>query len=547
MDGKPKRVNQTYLGSAESIIKKLETQKPTQPLHSEIESFGDVSLIYDLAERLSLVEMLNQCFPKRNQGITLGAYTLIAAVNRAVNPTAKKNIADWYSKTILKNIMPLPKAGLSCQRFWDNMDTIRDDDIALFEETFLEAVLEKYPIDTTRLIYDATNFFTFYAADTDSELAKAGHCKHNRSHLKIVGLSMMITPDFNMPLLYDVYPGNKHDSDEFHAMILKMQDRYTKITGKTADITISFDRGNNDIDNIELLEAGRIPFHYVGGLRLSQVSELLYVPKTKYATLRDEHSKTKEKTKVFRTKINLYSRDLTVLVTFDPKLYKKHVYTHEENISKTLDELEDLKQQLLKRSAQKTIKGRQMTEESVSERLKKILHRDHMKNIFVTDITVRECPNRPLISYRLNKNASIETARTHFGKRAFFTNRHEWTNEEIVGTYNSAWHVEGVFRQLKNADYLSVRPLFHWTDQKIKVHIFYCILAYRLCCILNHELREAGIDISINKMLESLGEIRKVITVYGTNNSDIVISLSKGSDIAEKILDFYGLRAKYLS
>ena len=76
---------------------------------------------------------------------------------------------------------------------------------------------------------------------------------------------MMITPEFNMPLLYDVYPGNTHDSVEFNTMVAKMQGRYTKITGKPADITISFDRGNNDEDNIALLENGRIPFHYVGG------------------------------------------------------------------------------------------------------------------------------------------------------------------------------------------------------------------------------------------------------------------------------------------
>ena len=547
VDGKPKRVKQIYLGSAQTIIKKLETQKPTQPLHSEIEAFGDVCLIYDLAERLSLVEMIDQCLPKRNQGISLGVYVLIAAINRAVHPTAKKNIADWYSKTVLKNIVPVPKSGLSCQRFWDNMDSIKDENIVLFEETFLEAILEKYPIDTSRLIYDATNFFTFYASDTKSNLAKTGHSKENRSNLKIVGLSMMITPDFNLPLLYDVYPGNTHDSVEFNAMVTKMQDRYTKITGKPADITISFDRGNNDEDNIELLENGRIPFHYVGGLRLSQVDTLLEIPKTKYATLRDDYCKTKEKTKVYRTKMNLYSRELTVLVTFDPRLYKKHIHTHEENISKTQTELEALRQQLNKRAAQDVLKGKQMTKESVSNRLKKILSRDHMDKIFVTDIIVRDCPNRPLITFRLNKKASAEIIRKYFGKRAFFTSRHEWSNEEIVGTYNSAWHVEGVFRQLKDVDYLSVRPLFHWTDQKIKIHIFFCVLAYRLCCILNHELRSAGIEVSINKMLESLSEIKKVITVFGTNNSDILISLSKGNNVTEKILNLYDLRAKYLS
>lgn len=545
VNGKPRYVNQVYLGSAETIKNKLDAKKTGQPLYSVIEAFGDVCLIYDLAQRLSLVEMLDQCLPKRNQGISLGAYTLIAAINRAVSPTAKINIANWFDKTVLKKLINVPKEGLSCQRFWDNMDLIQDKHIELFEEMFLETATELYPIDTSHLIYDATNFFTFFDAANDSELAKTGHSKESRMNLKIVGLSMMITPDLNMPLLYDVYPGNTHDSVEFKSMIIKMKERYTKITGKPADITISFDRGNNAEDNIRLLEDGAIPFHYVGGLRLSQINTLLEIPKTRYSLLRFTNNETA--TKVYRTKMDLYNRELTVLVTFDPQLYKKHVHTHEENIIKTRDELEELRQQLLNRAAQNVLKGKPMTEESVSNRLKKILSRDHMSKIFTTNIIINDQPDKPLVTFLLNKKASIAITKKYFGKRAFFTSRHEWTNEEIVGAYNSAWHVEDSFRQLKNTDYFSVRPFFHWTDQKIKVHIFFCILAYRLCCLLKHELKEAGLEVTVNRMLDSVSEIRKVITVFGTNTSDIVISLSKGDAIAEKILDLYSLRTKYLS
>ena len=89
INGKTKRVKQIYLGSAESIVKKLDAQnaqnaqnaqKPIQPIpiYSKIESFADVCLIYDLADRLTLVEMINQCFPKRSQGLSLGEYSLIA-------------------------------------------------------------------------------------------------------------------------------------------------------------------------------------------------------------------------------------------------------------------------------------------------------------------------------------------------------------------------------------------------------------------------------------------------------------------------------------
>jgi len=547
VDGKPKRTKQIYLGSAETIVKRLDSQKPAQALYSEIEAFADVCAIYDLAERLSLMEMLENCLPKRNQGISLGVYTLIAAINRAVSPLAKVNIEAWYGKTVLNTLIPVAKSGLSCQRFWDNMELIKDIHIEAFEEMFLEEVLSRYPIDASRLIYDATNFFTFQSPETDSELAKKGHGKDKGTRLKVVGLSMMITPDFNLPLLYDTYPGNTHDSKEFYAMIVKMQERYTRITKKTAKITISFDKGNNSEDVIDILETGRIPFHYIGALRLSQISDLLEIPTKNYQVYNDEYSKTKEKNRIYRTNMTLYDRNMTVLIAFNPRLLKKHMHTHESNIAKTNDELTELKQQLDMRAKKEVLKGKQMTEQSVAKRLKAILSRDHMNKVFVTKIIVGEDVNKPLLEFHFDKFSSDSVIARYFGKRAFFTNQHKWSNEEIVGAYNSAWHVEGVFRQLKNPNHLSVRPIFHWTDDKIKIHIFFCILAFRLCCILNHELRAKGIDVSINKMMDSLSEVRRVITVLGTNNSDILISLSKGDKLAEEILTIYNLRAKYLT
>lgn len=545
VDGKSRYVNQIYLGTADTIKKKLDTTGSRQALYSEIESFGDVCLLYDLIVRLDLEQLLEKCLPKRNQGVSLATYTIIAAINRAVAPTAKTNIAEWYDKTILKTLIPLQKQSLSAQRFWDNMDLIQDEHIQAFEEMFLEQLVHDYDIDTSHLIYDATNFFTFMDAGTESELAKTGHSKENRTNLKIVGLSMMITPDFNMPLLYDVYPGNTHDSVEFKDMIMKMKERYACITGKSVDVTVTFDRGNNAEDNIKLLEDGHMPFHYVGGLRLSQVNHLLDIPRTKYSQLRLPRDETKPK--VYRTTMSLYGKDLTVLVTYDESLKKKQMHTFKENMEKTCSDLNGLKKQLDERVLQETIKGKAMTRDSVSKRLKKILSREHMSSIFIVEIDTTIAKDKPIITFSLDKKASDSLVKQKFGKRAFFTNRHEWTNEEIVGAYGSAWHVESAFRQLKDTDYLTVRPLFHWTDQKIKVHIFFCILAYRLCCLINKELENAGIEVSIHKMLDYSAEIRKVLTVFGTKSSDVVLSLSRSNDIGEKIVDFFNLKAKYLS
>jgi hypothetical protein len=58
-------------------------------------------------------------------------------------------------------------------------------------------------------------------------------------------------------------------------------------------------------------------------------------------------------------------------------------------------------------------------------------------------------------------------------------------------------------------------------------------------------LQTAGVDVSTNDLLDELNEIKYVTTVFGTSNSDIVHSFSKGSAFAEKIVQLYQLTGKY--
>lgn len=97
----------------------------------------------------------------------------------------------------------------------------------------------------------------------------------------------------------------------------------------------------------------------------------------------------------------------------------------------------------------------------------------------------------------------------------------------------------------KNVNHLGFRPIYHWTDQKIKVHAFYCVLALRLCSLLNRELHDRGIDLSVNRMLDMPADIKQVITVYpkkGDSKKDREsFSLSKLRPEAKKLMETLGL------
>ena len=97
VDGKPKIVRQVYLGKIEDLVASTEQAHiPPQPLETQVASCGDIAALWEIAQRLDLVPLLDSLFPKRHQGLSCGQYLLLAALNRAIAPTSKVHLADWY-------------------------------------------------------------------------------------------------------------------------------------------------------------------------------------------------------------------------------------------------------------------------------------------------------------------------------------------------------------------------------------------------------------------------------------------------------------------
>ena len=99
---------------------------------------------------------------------------------------------------------------------------------------------------------------------------------------------------------------------------------------------------------------------------------------------------------------------------------------------------------------------------------------------------------------------------------------------------------------MKDTDYLTVRPIFHWKDERIRVHIFTCVLAYRLCCLLRKELSDKGINISINKMIDEIAKVKSVTTFFDVaGKTKKVETFTKGSELSECIIEAFSLKEKY--
>lgn len=538
---KIKHLNKTYIGSNntlyetynKAIINKNKTDNGI--MYSTIKDCGDVETIHNLIEKLKLNEIIDKHTAKRNQGTKASTLAEIAITNRISNPLSKTQIENWLEASTLPSVLKIDSKNITSQAYTNGMKYLTQEAIEKIEDEFVSTIIKEYDIDTSHLIYDATNFFTFLAKETESELAKTGHDKANRFGNRTVGLSMIVTPDCNVPLMHDVYPGNVHDSVEFKKVLNDLKKRYEKLFGNKTDITITFDRGNNSDDTIEKIAEITKNMHYVGGLRLSQISKvskkadinLLEVPLSEYV----QHNKKKE-LKLYRCSKYLYGKEHTVLLMHNEKSYKKQLHTLEENINKCLEELQKLKDEI--QAPVFSIRQNRRTKASTTTLIRNIFaNKDYMSKIIEFDIIEKDGRIAD-IKYKINEDEKIRIKETYLGKRALYTNRDEWTNEEIEAAYSAAWHVEHGFRQMKDDDCINVSPMFHWTDSRIRAHIFYCVMAYRICCIMRKQLLKSNVDISINEMVSKLRQYKKVITVSGL---EIIESYTKVDDEAREILE----------
>ncbi|MFQ5506988.1 MAG: transposase, partial [Planctomycetota bacterium] len=208
VNGRSKVVRTVYLGSAEQIAASL--GKGTTALQlipgAPIFEFGAVAAVYDLARRLKVVEIIDRHVRKRGRGPSVGTLLVLAAINRAVAPTSKARVATWYERTSLPRWMKLKAGQLTSQRFWDNMDRVPEEALVAIERELAAKVVKKYELGLRCLFYDATNFFTFIDTfNSRSTLAQRGKSKEGRSSLRILGLALLVTGDFEVPLFHYLY------------------------------------------------------------------------------------------------------------------------------------------------------------------------------------------------------------------------------------------------------------------------------------------------------------------------------------------------------
>jgi transposase len=318
---------------------------------------------------------------------------------------------------------------------------------------------------------------------------------------------MMVSRDGGTPLFFDVYQGNVSDPVEFDHFIRELVKRFNDIFTACDDLTIVCDKGNNSKDNLKLV--GSTPFHFVASLSPSHLKQVLDIPLDKY---RECKNKRLEGERCYITRAVVFGIERTVVLVYNPSLFKGQLQGIMNNLNKTLKALGLLKEKL---AAWKDVKrrGKKPTAASVEKQVKKIVCREYMKTLI--SFTAQEIEGKWVdLQFGVDEQAFTDLKTTSLGKTILFSDRDDWDAEDYILTYRDQYGIEHDFRQMKDPSWVSWDPLLHWTDQKIRVHSFYCFTALLISSLLKRELKNRSISMSLPRAFEKLSKIQEVTITY---------------------------------
>jgi transposase len=515
VNGKVKQEVIEYIGSTKKLYERMSGGVNTvfsENITIKSYNYGDTYALLKIADILEVGKILDDSFkPQMRDGIKRSTSLILAAVQRACDPKSKNEFKNWFETTALPHRMGINAGVMTSQHFWAQMDEIAPEELYKAEDALTERILSKYNIGLDKIALDYTNYFTYISSSNEkSTLARRGKNKQKRHDLRQCSLAVVTTKELGLPLFSHVYEGNKNDITGFKEYINLLKERMPHYNAP--EITLVFDGGSVTRENLNSLEV-----HYICSFSLSYCKELYEIDVADYKEIELEEKKVK----AYRTTKQIWDQNMECILTFSRSLYIGQTIELDTNISKTVQELNDINDKL------KNPKSRiKKDEKSVTQRVESVLSKyKYISQIFRFTVT------KDKVVYKTDTVVKEELMHKYFGKKLIVTDQKDWATKEIIQTYREQDCIEELFKDTKNTGHFSVRPMYHWTDQKIRVHIFICLLGLTLTAILQKELQNRGLNISKSKLMDELHEIRESwIKNISTHENQVIKKLEEMND-----------------
>lgn len=511
IEGKPKVVNQVYLGTVERILKLASSTKKLNLRKIQVQEYGALWIANQIDKKIDIAGIVDSVIPKRKRenGPTVGEYFLYAIFNRMIDSHSKRALACWFKDTAIHQIRPINMDELTSERFWEKWERVKKEDIEEISKRFFEKIWKIEPPKDDSFLFDTSNYYTFIASDTDSELAQRGKNKAGRNWLRQIGIALLVSRSSGVPLFYREYKGNQHDSKLFGKIMEEMFRIISELAGSDRQITVVFDKGMNSEANIPDIDTKQ-GFHFITTYSPCFAKELMETELSQFKPVESnknkkllERGKEKDILVAWRTTGEYWGKTRTIVITYNPASARKQAYTLETKLNLLENRLLEMTSKVLDK------KPHWRNPKKIQARYEALCQKLHISNqAYELRLTYKD--SQLQMGFRRNEQW-VKQQQKSFGKNIVITDNIDWTTDEIVRASLDRYIIERSFRQSNDDNLVSVKPVRHWTDSRIRCHLLTCVVALTYLRLIEIRLKRAGLKISANTAMEQMHKLHSCL------------------------------------
>ena len=513
----------TTSGELERIVEALSAQlgrAPSSELTAEsAPSYGAIASCDAYFSRLLLDDLFDRLGARRRSaGLSDAVFAMVA--NRLQDPSSKRRcVTDWLGADAA---LPEGRGVPSLDRLYRALDAVADSKEDIEAHLFTE-LCNLTNLDLRLVCYDLTStYFEGEEKTTDRFPAKAfGYSRDHRGDRPQIVIGLLVTSD-GIPIAHHVFSGNTADRATLPEVMAHLQARFG-----VGRIALVADRGLISEDNLAQLAASG--FDHVLATRLHRdptVAAVLEAAASKDAVFVPVGADGTKATEV------VYESRRYVVVD-SPRRHVRDDARRTELLAVTEDGLIAL--------SERVRKGRLVDPAKIGAAADRILRDSGVSRCFSTKIA------HGIFTWDYDEKAMDYEEKLLAGRYVITTSLDQKTasTAQVVTHYKSLQSVERRFRVLK--DFLALRPVFHYTEKRVRGHVAICVLAAVVEAIMALDLAAAkltdpdldGQQLSARRALRELERIRMIRFVDANDNERQVIT--RPSPFQSSILAAFGV------
>ena len=458
-----------------------------------VRQFGPCLLAWELWKRLQLDRLLEEHLDGEVAEVPWSRVATALAINRLCAPGSELAIEErWYPMTALEDMLRIPASTINHTRLYRCLDRLIPHKIQI-ERHLKQRYGELFEAEFDVLLYDLTSSYVEGEAPKNS-MMRRGYSRDHRPDCKQVVIALIVNVE-GFPLSYETLDGDRSDVTTLDTLMRMVERKY----GKARRVWV-FDRGIVSEANLEALR--QRGGEYLVGTPRSKLKEF------EKALLEDGWNQIREQVEV--KLVTLPGGTETYVLCRSTARREK-----EKAIRRRFSErLEQALGRLHQRVAQGRLKDRTKIQQALAS-----LRARHPRVADLYQMSVVEREGTLHVEWQLMEERRAWRAARE-GAYLLRTNLAGESAEELWNKYIQLTEAEAAFRVLKSA--LSIRPLFHQLEQRVKAHILVAFLGYALWVTLKHLLQRKDSGLSPAQALALLSTLQ---------SADIVLPTTDGREI----------------